>query len=522
MQIPPMPFKILALGPFSPETDTPWHDSPIKVDKTNLDEAIQRLGLSLYVPLDNSLCSAGGIDIGFEKLKDFLPDGLLQSNPVLKNILGAREFCEESRGKSLSEEEIGARLRQWPDLPPIQISSPAEKPKKTSKSAVDDILKMVALPEDKQAPGAQAGLLTDQINAILKKILSHIFSHEDFRNFEAAWQGLQLLINQGGINGEIQAQIVPVSFETLEETLDNLTTHLVRDLPSLVIVDLPFNNSPRSLECLEKIARFAETLLAPALCWVTREFLHLDSWDDLNKLSFLPHHLDEPPFAKWRSLADSSSARWLAVTCNRFLARFPYGPDNRPRLVPFQEAAPLWISPVWGVGCLVSQSVVKTGWPTRFTDWQDIRLEDLALDMSRAGKPIATETAIGEDRIDQFARAGITPLVGYRNKDIAFVLAEATVGKGSLSYQMFLSRITHFVLWCKDHFDKDLNADELEKTLYSAISAFWQKSGDPGPKDLSISAGQPLEDNRIPLRIVAEPTRRVLPSGEKVELEFLW
>jgi len=522
MQIPTMPFKILALAPFGPETDITWQDEPIKVNKTNMDEVIQGLGLSLYIPLDNSLCSGGGIDIAFKRQKDFLPDGLVQSNRVLKNILEAREFCEKAKGGGLSEKEIGARLQEWPDLPPIHIASPAEKPKKTPKSAVDDILKMVALPEEKQAPGGQADSLIDQIDSILKRILTHIFSDEKFRNFEAAWQGLQLLINQGGINGEIEVHMVPISFQTLEQTLDSLTTHLVQDLPSLVIVDLPFNNSPRSLECLEKIALFAEMLLSPTLCWITSEFLHLDSWDKLNKLSFLPHYLDEPPFAKWRSLADSSSARWLAVSCNRFLTRFPYGPDNRPRVVPFKEAVPLWISPVWGVSCLVSQSVVKTGWPTHFTDWQDIRLEDLALDMSQAGKPIATEATIGEDRTDQFARAGITPLVGYRNKDIAFVLAEATVGKGSLSYQMFLSKITHFVLWCKDHLDKDLNADELEKSLYSAISAFWQKSGDPGPKDLTISAGQPLEDNRIPLHIVAEPTSRVLPSGEKVELDFLW
>jgi type VI secretion system protein ImpC len=352
--------------------------------------------------------------------------------------------------------------------------------------------------------------------------LSCIYSNKDFRSLEAAWRGLQLLIRQGGINGEIQVQIVPVSIETLEESLDNLMAQLVRDIPSLVIVDLPFNNSPRSLECLEKIARFAETLLAPTLCWVTQEFLHLASWDDLNKLSYLPHYLDEPPFAKWRNLADSSSARWLAVTCNRFLARFPYGPENRPRMVPFKEAEPLWISPVWGVGCLISQSVEKIGWPTRFTDWQDIRLQDLALDMSQKGKPIAVETAIPEDRIDQFARAGITPLLGFRNKDIAFVLGEATVGKGSLSYQMFASRITHFVLWCKDHLSEDLDAEALENALYRAFSAFWQQTGQAGPKDISISTDKPSKDNKIPLHIVVEPSIQVLPSGEKMELEFLW
>ena len=100
--------------------------------------------------------------------------------------------------------------------------------------------------------------------------------------------------------------------------------------------------------------------------------------------------------------------------------------------------------------------------------------------------------------------------------------AEATVGRGSLSYQAFLSRITHFVLECKDYFRKDLGAAELEKSLHSAFSTLWHRSGHDGPKNLAISAGPPAEDNRIPLRIIVEPSRQVLPSGEKVELEFLW
>ena len=118
MQIPPMPFKILALAPFSHETDIPWQDKPIRVDKLSLDDTIQGLGPSLYIPLENALSSEGGIEIAVKHQKDFLPDGILQSNPALRNILDARKFCEEAGGKGLSEQEIGAKLRQWPDLPP--------------------------------------------------------------------------------------------------------------------------------------------------------------------------------------------------------------------------------------------------------------------------------------------------------------------------------------------------------------------------------------------------------------------
>jgi hypothetical protein len=517
-----MPFKILAIAPFTHQQEAYWSEDPIQVDKTNLDQVMGELGLSFYVPIPKDLCPAGGLDIACKGLKDFHPDGLCQSNAFLKNLLDAKTFVEEANAKGLSAEEMGMKLKDWPNLPPIRINTEHQQPKRTSTSAVDDILKMVALPEEGLGAHAETATLTRQIDILLQQILAHVFSHETFRNLEAVWRGVKSLLDQGGMDGQIRLEIVPASLETLDETMDNLTTRLVQDLPSLIIIDLPFDNSPRSLESLEQIARFGETLLCPTVCWITQKFLYLDTWQELNKLPFLPHYIEEPQFAKWRRLAQTSPARWLAVTCNRFLARYPYGPDNKPRLVHFQESQQLWASPVWAIGCLVSQSFGKTGWPTRFTDWQNIRLEDLALDTSQPNKPIATEASIPEDRIDQFVRAGIMPLVGFRNKDIAFVLEEATVGQGTLSYQAFVARITHFVLWCKDSFEKDLEPAELQKRLEQAFSLFWENSGHSVPKNLEVSVSHPNAGSRPITKILIEPSREILPSGEKVELEFVW
>ena len=59
-------------------------------------------------------------------------------------------------------------------------------------------------------------------------------------------------------------EIIPISMDSLAETLNNLTAELIEDMPSLIIVDIPLDSSPRSMECMESIARFSETLLAPA------------------------------------------------------------------------------------------------------------------------------------------------------------------------------------------------------------------------------------------------------------------
>ncbi|MDI6755422.1 MAG: type VI secretion system contractile sheath large subunit, partial [Thermodesulfobacteriota bacterium] len=339
---------------------------------------------------------------------------------------------------------------------------------------------------------------------------------------ESVWRGLKLLMKQGRRDGEIELRIVPVSLNTLEETLDHLWPGLIQDLPSLIILDLPFDNSPRSLELLEKIALFAETLLVPAVCWITPKFFYLDTWPDLPKLPFLPHYLEEPVFAKWRHLKESSSARWMALTCNRFLVRFPYGTDNKPGLIQFEEAEKLWISPVWAVGSLIVQSFARNGWPTRFTDWQNIKLENLALSQGEGNKHLSTEALFADDRIEQFIKGGFIPLIAPPNKDNAFLPVETTVAGSPLSHQLFLARITQFLFWCKDNWEQDLEPNILEKRLKEAFSLFWERTGHQRPQVLEISVSKPNPAKPASVRIAVEPSRQILLSGKKVELEMNW
>jgi hypothetical protein len=297
---------------------------------------------------------------------------------------------------------------------------------------------------------------------------------------------------------------------------------LLQDLPSLLLVDFPFDPSARNLEWIGKISEIAETLLVPIILPITPRFFYLDTWADLPKIPFLPHHLQEPAFAKWRHFRKTPSSRWVALTCNRFLARYPYGPHNETRLLRLEESDHLWISPVWALGSLIGQSFLKTGWPTRFTDWHSIRLEDLPLHPAEGTQLLCTETVFSEDRISQFIRIGITPLISSPNQDFAFIPAEASVSGGSLSYQLFLSRILNFLFWCKDHFSPDFEASEIQMGLQQAFPLFWEKTGHPSPLNLHISATRLQTDKPTIVRISFQPPREVLPSGDRVELDFQW
>jgi len=521
MQFRPMPFKILTMAPFGPNNG-PWTQPPVPVDNMDIDAAIDKLRICSYFSIPVDLCPAGGLEIRFSKLKDFHPDTILQNNSFLTHLLEAKNYLTDPKTKSLSAQEKNQGLKKWSDLPLIRIESEKKDPKTPSTGTLDNILDIVALPGESPGPSPKFQAGSAQIDDILQQVLSHIFTHENFRASETAWRGLKLLLQQGAGASDIKLEIVPVTLDTLEETLNNLTPNLIHHLPSLVLIDLPFDNSPRCIGLLEKIAIFSETLMVPALVWITPRFMHMASWNDLNKLPFLPHFLEEPVFAKWRGLKNQPAANWLTVTCNRFLARYPYGNENTPRKFKFYESLPLWAGPVWAASGLIAQSFAKTGWPTRFTHWQDIKIEDLALDTGSVTPPVPAEACFTEDRIDQFKRAGIMPLAAIPNKDIVFTPTETTMGGAPLSYQLFVSRVTQVILWCRDNFPKDLSGAELEKALGQAFFRFWEFSGHTGPENLEITAGPQKSDDRIPLHIDLQPSRKILPLGERIQLEFSW
>jgi type VI secretion system protein ImpC len=523
MNGPHIPFKILALAPFLGPDCPAWEKAPLPVEPSNPDQVMERLKPACAVSVSGDLHPDERIALTFSKIKDFHPDNLVQNNSALRNLFEAKSWVEEAGKQNLSPQEINARLEGWPNLPRIRVESAPKKPRTTSRDSVDKILDMVALPEEQSGVSQEGQDATRQIEDILKRNLQLVFSNETFRTLEASWRGLELLLGQvNSRDVDIRIGIVPVSLDSLDETLAVLTTEVIDALPSLILVDLGFDNSPRCLDLLERVGQFAETLLVPAITWIRPEFFRIDAWQDIKKLGFLPHYLEEAPYARWQSLKKSSASGWLTVTCNRFLTRYAYGKNNKPRRIPFEERNPLWISPVWALGSLIAQSFAEAGWPTRFTDWQRIRLEDLPLNTADPSKPLPTEASFDRDRIDQFIRGGMVPLATTQGKDLAFVPDEATIGGISLRYGLLVSRITQLVLWCRDHFEKGVGGADLEDLLQKAFRVFWEKSGHLGPESLKVSAGQPDSDGRIPIRISLEPSREILPSRKQVELDFMW
>jgi type VI secretion system protein ImpC len=523
MKIPAIPFKILALAPFLGPDYPVWDKPPLSVAPDDPDRVIEDIGPTCTVALPSDLYPDKHIELKLKRLKDLHPDNMVRNIPALQNLGEAKDWIKAAGKNNLSADQINNRLAQWPNLPPIRIETIPQKTQSPSRDSLDKILDMVALPDANSGLPSGTQAAARQIDTIIQKILKHIFLDVNFRRLEASWRGLHLLLRQlNAGDSDIRIEIVPVSDDSLNDTLAALAVEMIDALPSLILVDLPFDSSPRNLEFLEKVAQFSETLLVPAITWIQAQFFHIDSWQDIRSLAFLPHYLEKATFARWQSFKKTPSARWLTITCNRIAARYTYGKDNQPRRIPFEEKHPAWISPVWGIGALISRSVIEMGWPTRFTDWQTIRLEDLPLNTEDPQKPLPVQTNFDRGRIDQFIRSGIIPFAAVQGKDIAFVPAETTAAGISLGYQLLVSRITQLLLWCRDRFEKGIKGADLEAELKQAFKLFWEASGHPDPESLEIQTGKTDPDGRIPVRIVLKPSRQILASRDEVALDFLW
>lgn len=515
-------YKILALAPFHPVDGESPSVPPQWVEKTTLDEIMASMMIRLPLTVDKSLCPEGRLTFEFDRLKSLHPDGIVKSHAYFQQLFGAKAFIERARRRSDTKDHIRQGLDQWPQLPPIDLKERQPNKEPRAKSGIDNILSMVALDDTGEPKAAEIQDETDRIDVVACSILELLFNDKRFQSLESAWRGLRLLLQQGVLDSAATVHIANVRAETLAQELEALTPHVVGDLPNLILLDLPFGNTPVSVERLNAAAEWAATLMVPLIAWVPPAFFQLSRWSELSSLPFIPHHLETQTYAKFKKLAQSDRGRWLCLTCNRFLIRYPYGEENRARHIPFRESAFNWIAPVWGLGTVIAQSACRDGWPTCFGDIQRYHLQDLALQTTEGPPPMVAEARFDRDRSAQFVQAGFTPLVAETKRDAAFFPKAIVVNGETLPYQLLLNQVTRFVLWCKDHIRSDNDPGRLKTQLEAALGRFNHRTDPPGFSEVAVDVAPIDQDGRIPVAMRWTPSRSTLPSQTPIELRLDW
>ncbi|MDA3786906.1 MAG: type VI secretion system contractile sheath large subunit [Desulfobacula sp.] len=483
-----LPYKILALGPFAPVPEEKFKPDFVEVDLYSIDEAIEKLSPVLYIPLPLDICPDGAVSLKFKRIKDFKPESIIKNNSYMASL---------SKTKAAS-----------------QITAQKNKPAQSSKeekSKIDDILSMVASSEIVTDTSSDSLLKKNQTDSDASSIIREIFSNREFQKTESAWKGLRNLVKKADIKGfeKIRVSISSVSHNSLETVLDEIASLPYDEIPNLVLIDLGFDNTMPSIELLEKVAQFTDTMLLPACVWIKPEFFRIENFNQIHKIPYIKNHLDDVSYAKFKKLKTLPGAAWLLVNCNSFAVRPAHD---------FEEQ-PLFVSPVWAIGTLCAMSVNNAGWPTGFTRYNTNRIEDLAMVDCDGKSTASTQALFSEDRIMQLVEAGITPVVGMRNKDVVFIPKESSLAGDSIKFQLFFNRIIESLI---DIREKSISGNRPEDEIKTALTELFKQTGYTPPDDiLVIDNSNALDDQKI-FNISFIPPESLIAGPGKIEFSFAW
>ena len=129
---------------------------------------------------------------------------------------------------------------------------------------------------------------------------------------------------------------------------------------------------------------------------------------------------------------------------------------------------------------------------------------------------------ISKDRFGQFLSAGITPVLVPKRKDYAIVPDETTAAGTSFAYQCLLARTIQVLMALEVDMGSSSVQDDIAPVLKQHFSLFWEKTGFPPPDDLLISNRGTVSGGATVLLVSFTPPPEILPSRQKLELEFVW
>lgn len=481
-----LPYKILAIAPFAPVPEEKYKPEFIQVDLYSIDEALEKMSPVLYLPLPTELCPDGAVTVKFNAIKDFKPKSIIKNNSYLASLSSRKD-----------ETAISLKKKE-------QISS-----RKEENTQIDDILSMVATSDQSKD---NESTKKDQPDSKASLIIKEIFSNTEFQKTESAWRGLQNLVKKAEVKGlkNVSVQIAPVgSHTTLEIVLNEISLLAGDEIPNLVLIDLSFDNTNPSIELLAKITEFADQMMLPTCVWMKPAFFRIEDYSQFHKIQYIKNYLDDVSYAKFKKVSVHPGASWVVAGCNSFAVRSA----NE-----FEEQ-PLFVSPVWGLGTLCAMSINNSGWPMAFTRYNTNRIENLAMVDCDEKNTVSTQALFSEERIMQLVEAGITPVVGMKNKDVAIIPKESSLAGDSIKFQMFINRIIEMLFRLKKNTISD---DHLEQKISSAIKDLFIQTGHPSPDNVKVINDKNSIDSQIVFYISFTPPESVISGLGKIEFSFAW
>jgi type VI secretion system protein ImpC len=453
------PFHILVLGDWT--GDGPKRAvgdrRAVEIDRDNFDDVLGRLGVKLDLEQPNT----EALTLEFRELDDFHPDRIFDRLPMFARLRDLR-----SRLLSTDNFNDAAReVRSWfkVDEPAAETTSQTNSAPQDSAGVLDAILSGSTGPAPKLAPSRDvAALIKDlvrphlvsvdeneqtaliaAVDAATGDLMRRILQDKRFKDLEASWRGLYLLIRRAETDTELKIYILNITKDELAEDLRSLSDLNDSKLFKIVVdeaIDVPgadpwaaiignYSFAPirDDVAALMRIAKISAAADAPFISHMRPDVLGVKSLEKESDPSNWKLSGDDERTKLWTLLRAMPEAEYLGMTIPRFLSRLPYGRESEP-LERFQfeefDDVPKHDDYVWSNSCfvaalLLAQSFAANGWEMDQQFIQDVErlpMHVYKLDGETVFQPCA-EVLLTQTGCEIMMEHGLMPLVSYKNTD---------------------------------------------------------------------------------------------------------
>lgn len=561
---PLLPLRILVVATVVPNEEhnagASPPDSPVRVDLSDPSQLFTKLRPRLRIEVPSVL--DGGrltkIDLAPTSLKSFRPDGLVQEVPLLRSLLEGKLILDRLRAAEISEDQAQAQLdRVWGGSSlasevlgrtprgreaeaPRPLGGGSPKPAAAPEAGaggLDALLDMVEIPGGTSEPQASSSYEGDErISKIIAEValgsrarggrgktgipmieeamgaqLGAILQHPEVRRIERAYRSIMFLAERAQRIPGVLIDVMAVSGDGAAAAFGR-TVRRHQDVPfSLAVVDVEVDGSARSFSELEAIADAAEEACCPAFVNGTVKLLGVGDLSRINDIDNKAALFTAPHRAPWRSTANKTPLRWVALAMNGVLLRAPYDKQSsRVREATLKESpsdheAFVWMSPAYAVAAVTIASFKETGWPARITGARHGQVENLLvhqIEDDGAEVAIPTQAFVSTETQRELGRLGVLILASAPNSDAAYIHTAPTAyvqpekktydspsapkedrpPAVSLVDQLFIARLVQFTRALCGKLPKEVDSGEAAEILKAATWALFESAPPAGPQ----------------------------------------
>lgn len=437
-------FRLYILGNFSARSDVPWEQRKIRgVDSDNFDQVMNLIMPTFEIET--------GLALKIETLDDFHPDTWFGKIQILANL---QKLKKELSSPSTAEQAAMKIQAYYPSATKNDASIPTKEatesqedilqrllgksPENTigRKNSVNQFIDQIVSPYVMKDTDLQHQALIKVIDSTSSQYLQTLLHRQDFQRLEALWRATETLVKEE--SGDEQSFfLVDISqTELLAELRKDSGTfeqRLLQHVQSgdgeqdiILIGDYCFSSSVDDRDLLTYCSRLAKIcggcFLSGADISLLEDSISAESGSVQN----------------WTQYLKEISADRVILAYPRYLLRLPYGNRRDPiEAFEFEECSvtPQTNELLWGNPAFICARVlIKTSQGHKNED-QAYFGDVPAFTFDHNGEHIlqpGTEILLNETQANALLAKGITPLIGFRQRQGIRLVSISTLSEHSL------------------------------------------------------------------------------------------